>query len=47
MPGKQVKNWRQYEALRRRGMPKSAAARVANAGARKRRRRARARGGRH
>ena len=35
MPGKQVKNWRQYEALRRRGLSKSAAARIANSKRRK------------
>ena len=30
MPGKQVKNWRKYEALRRKGLSKTAAARIAN-----------------
>jgi hypothetical protein len=32
MPGKQVKNWRKYHALRRKGMTKSRAARIANSG---------------
>lgn len=31
MPGKQVKNWSQYEALRRQGYSKESAARIANA----------------
>jgi hypothetical protein len=30
MPGKQVKNWSQYEALRRQGYSKESAARIAN-----------------
>lgn len=30
MPGKQVKNWKQYEALRKKGMSKEKAARIAN-----------------
>jgi hypothetical protein len=30
MPGKQVKNWSQYEALRKKGMSKESAARIAN-----------------
>lgn len=30
MPGKQVKNWRKYEALRREGHTKESAARIAN-----------------
>jgi len=41
VPGKQVKNWRQYEALRRRGLSKQASARIANASARKGKRRKR------
>lgn len=31
MPGKQVKNWKQYHALRRQGKSKESAARIANA----------------
>jgi len=31
MPGKQVKNWKQYEALREKGMSKESAARITNA----------------
>lgn len=30
MPGKQVKNWKQYEALREQGMSKEQAAKIAN-----------------
>jgi len=30
MPGKQVKNWQKYHALRRKGMAKTPAARIAN-----------------
>lgn len=37
MPGKQVKNWKQYHALRRKGMSKSRAAKIANAHAKRRR----------
>jgi hypothetical protein len=37
MPGKQVKNWRQYEALRRKGMSKRLAAKIANSKRRKKR----------
>lgn len=37
MPGKQVKNWSQYEALRRQGYSKESAARIANAASRKKR----------
>lgn len=37
MPGKSVKNWKQYEALRRKGMSKTMAAKIANSGTRKRR----------
>lgn len=36
MPGKSVKNWRQYEALRRKGMSKTSAAKIANARKKKR-----------
>ena len=38
MPGKEVKNWRQYEALRRQGKSKESAARITNAAAKKRKR---------
>ena len=31
MPGKQVKNWGQYHALRRQGKSKKSAARITNA----------------
>ena len=31
MPGKQVKNWKQYHALRRKGMSKTRAAKITNA----------------
>jgi hypothetical protein len=30
MPGKQVKNWPKYEALRKKGHSKESAARIAN-----------------
>jgi hypothetical protein len=30
VPGKQVKNWKVYHALRKHGMPKRKAARIAN-----------------
>lgn len=30
MPGKQIKNWRKYHALRRKGMSKTMAAKIAN-----------------
>ena len=33
MPGKEVKNWKQYEALRREGKSKESAARITNASA--------------
>lgn len=36
MPGKQVKNWKMYEALRREGKSKESAARITNANAKKR-----------
>lgn len=35
MPGKQVKNWRVYHALRRQGKSKTSAARIANSVKRK------------
>lgn len=38
MPGKQVKNWRQYHGLRRKGYSKSSAARITNSQHKKRRR---------
>lgn len=41
MPGKQVKNWPQYEALRREGFSKTSAARITNASAKKRKRKRR------
>jgi len=31
MPGKQVKNWKQYEELRGKGFSKESAARITNA----------------
>jgi hypothetical protein len=37
MPGKQVKNWKQYEALRKKGKSKKSAARIANAASKKKR----------
>jgi len=37
MPGKQVKNWKQYHKLRRKGFSKQSAARITNASSRKRR----------
>ena len=37
MPGKQVKNWPKYEALRKKGMSKESAARITNAQAKKKR----------
>jgi hypothetical protein len=36
MPGKQVKNWKQYEALREEGFSKEQAARITNASERSR-----------
>lgn len=30
MPGKQVKNWRKYHALRKKGMSKTSAAKITN-----------------
>jgi hypothetical protein len=40
MPGKQVKNWKQYHTLRKKGMSKRSAARITNSrsGSRRRRR---------
>lgn len=35
MPGKQVKNWKQYEALRKQGKSKESAARITNAASKK------------
>lgn len=37
MPGKSVKNWPQYEALRKKGYSKKSAARITNASVKKRR----------
>lgn len=39
MPGKQVKNWRQYHKLRKKGHSKKSAARITNASSRKKRKR--------
>lgn len=39
MPGKQVKNWKQYHALRRKGHSKTSAAKIANSKKRRRRKR--------
>ena len=39
MPGKEVKNWKQYEALRAEGKSKQSAARITNAVAKKKKRR--------
>jgi hypothetical protein len=36
MPGKQVKNWPKYHALRRQGKSKASAARIANSKPKKR-----------
>jgi len=38
MPGKSVKNWNKYHALRKKGMSKSKAARITNANPGKKRR---------
>jgi len=38
MPGKQVKNWPMYEALRKAGKSKESAARIANAATAKKKR---------
>ncbi len=37
MPGKQVKNWPEYEALRAKGYSKESAARITNSDAKKKR----------
>lgn len=34
MPGRQVKNWKRYHGLRRRGYPKTRAAKIVNSGKR-------------
>jgi hypothetical protein len=34
MPGRSVKNWRKYHGLRKRGMSKTRAAKIANSGKR-------------
>ena len=39
MPGKSVKNWPKYEALRDKGYSKESAAKISNAGAKKGKRR--------
>lgn len=36
MPGNQVRNWKQYEALRHEGYSKKSAAKISNAAAKKR-----------
>jgi hypothetical protein len=38
MPGKEVKNWPQYEELRQKGYSKSSAARITTASAKERKR---------
>ena len=37
MPGKQVKSWKQYHKLRKKGMSKKKAARITNASQKKKR----------
>lgn len=39
MPGPQVKNWKMYEALRKKGYSKESAARIANASVHKKKHR--------
>ena len=39
MPGKQVKNWRKYHALRKKGASKTKAAKIVNSQAKGRKRR--------
>lgn len=39
MPGKNVKNWKQYHGLRKKGMSKSKAAKITNAASKKKRKR--------
>jgi len=41
MPGPQIKNWDMYHALRRKGMPKTAAAKITNAASTKKRKKTR------
>ena len=41
MPGNQVKNWKQYEALRKKGMSKESSARITNAAAKARKKKKR------
>lgn len=41
MPGRQVKNWRVYHALREKGLSKTSAAKITNAQAGKRKRKKR------
>lgn len=41
MPGKQVKNWPKYEALRKKGFSKESSARIANSPAKKKRKKRR------
>jgi hypothetical protein len=36
MPGKQVRNWKQYEKLREKGYSKESSARITNAASKKR-----------
>lgn len=36
MPGKQVKNWQKYHALRKKGMSKTMAAKISNSSSKKR-----------
>ena len=44
MPGKQVANWNQYEALRKQGMSKEKSARITNASAAKKKEKSGAKG---
>ena len=39
MPGKEVKNWKMYEELRRQGYSKQSAAKITNSAMKKKRRR--------
>ena len=41
MPGKQVRDWPMYEALKKKGMSKGSAARITNAASKKKRRKKR------
>lgn len=45
VPGPQVKNWPQYEALRAKGMTKTKAAKITNASSKKKKRRKKKRSG--